>query len=54
MPDYAFPRRNELVPVSKEIAETTDDLRQLEGQRDTLIRELLDLDGADSSRPVAG
>ncbi len=42
----------DLQAVNEHIEIMTRRLRQLEGTRDTLVAELLDLEGADDRRPV--
>jgi hypothetical protein len=46
------PPRRQTVPRPR-AERLTAELRPVEGQRDKLLAELLDLEGADSQRPVA-
>lgn len=53
MHDTEHTTRRELIKIESRIAWLTQELRRAEGQRDSLLRELTDLDGAHDRRPVA-
>lgn len=48
-----YATRRELARIEDRVAWLTAELRRAEGLRDSLVRELLDLEGAHDRRPVA-